>query len=196
MLEFGREWLGTVCSTWIFMSRSSTGRPKIDWRGKTTQACVREGNRHVARSALLMTLSYAHGQGFILERPASSMMFASRPMAWVCERAQLMGMIWVVIETFMSAFKPDGHLKPTILATNRQSVMAMQRSRPAITKSCSVVRKTVRGDGKKQCTGKKDALKATQPYPEEFGIAIAQTIADDKYTKAKRAAPVPARIQW
>ena len=96
----------------------------------------------------------------------------------------------------MSAFKPDGHLKPTILATNRQSVMAMRRSRPAITKSCSVVRKTVRGDGKKQCTGKKDALKATQQYPEEFGIPIAQTIADDKYTKAKRAAPVPARIQW
>ena len=138
------------------MSRSSTGRSKNDWRGRTTQSCVREGNRHVTRSALLMTLAYAHGQGFILEQPMSSMMLDSRPMLWVRDRARLMGMLWAVVETYMSAFKPDGHLKPTILATNRESVMAMQRSRPPITKACSVVHKTVRSDGKNSARAKKE----------------------------------------
>lgn len=196
IMSFGWQWFGTVCSTWVFMSRSSVGRSKTDWRGNSTLACVREGNRQVARTALLMTLSYAHGQGFILEQPASSMMLDSGPMAWVCERAHRMRMHWDVIETFMSAFKPDGILKPTILATNRMSVRAMARIRPATIQPCSVVRKTVRSDGKKQCTGKKDALKATQQYPEEFGMAVAETIANDKYTKARSAAPVPARSLW
>ena len=196
VVYFGWNWFGTVCSTWVFMSMHSCGRSKTDWRGNTTHACVREGNRQVARTALLMTLSYAHGQGFILEQPGSSMMLDSGPMVWISKRAQQMGMIWEVVETCMAAFKRDGMLKPTLLATNRRSVLAMARTRPGNVQPCSVVRKTVRRDGKKQCTGKKHELKATQQYPEEFGIAVAKTLAEDKYTRARQAAPVPASSTW
>lgn len=187
---FGWSWYGTVCSTWVFMSRSSVGRSKTDWRGNTTFACVREGNRQVARTALLMTLSYARGQGFVLEQPQSSMMLDSRPMAWVAERARRMRMRWHVVDTFMGAFKPGHILKPTILATNRTSVLAMARPRPPTIQPCTVVRKTVRRDGKKVITGKKKELKETQRYPEEFGIAVAKTLANDKCTQARIAEPV------
>jgi hypothetical protein len=137
-----------------------------------------------------MTLSYSRGLGFVLEQPASSMMLDSGPMLWVAERAHQMRMRWHVLDTFMGAFKRDGMLKPTILATNRDSVLALAKPRPPTIQPCTVVRKTVRKDGKKQCTGKKQELKETQRYPEEFGMAVAKAIASDKYTKARIAEPV------
>ena len=188
---YGWEWLGTLCSTCIFLSRHSTGRSKSCPRGNLRLSCVREGNQHVARSALMMALAYSQGQGFIIEQPASPMMFQTKPMMWVRDQAARMGMLFEIIETYMSAFKASGHLKPTVLATNRKSIKAMARVRPALTKSCSVVKKSKRSDGKVACTGNKYALKATQQYPEEFGAAIAQAISKDCFTKLMMPAPVP-----
>ena len=50
----GCAWLGTVCSTWVLMSRASTVRNKLNPQGDVSRRCVVNGNRQASRSALVM----------------------------------------------------------------------------------------------------------------------------------------------
>ena len=54
----GLAWFATVCSTWIWMSRSSTERsPAQPLRSAYAGATVEQGNIKVARCSLLMLLT-------------------------------------------------------------------------------------------------------------------------------------------
>ena len=63
-----------VCSTWVFMSRGSTGRSKNLPLGDRTRSCVRNANIMVARVVLIIWLCSALGIYFILEQPMHSLM--------------------------------------------------------------------------------------------------------------------------
>ena len=69
LMPDGWAWFWTVCSTWVFMCRASTGRNTSTPRGNTRQACVREGNMHVARTCLLNGAGLRHSS-WLLPRAA------------------------------------------------------------------------------------------------------------------------------
>ncbi len=66
-------WFGTVCSTWVFMSRWTTGRSAYKPLGDNT-ACVQEANMMVSQAVLLKHLAQCRGVCWLLEQPASSLM--------------------------------------------------------------------------------------------------------------------------
>ena len=57
---------GTVCSTWVFMSRSSTGRSAERPEGFANSECVAIGNCQVARMALILAYFIATLRHWIL----------------------------------------------------------------------------------------------------------------------------------
>ena len=79
--------LGPVCSSWIFLSRSCSGRSVLFPIGWESRAWVRSANVMNARVALLVMLISFYGCTFVLEQPVSSL-FTSTP-SWIHAVRQL-----------------------------------------------------------------------------------------------------------
>ncbi len=68
-------WLAPVCGSWVFVSRSSTGRCKAFPMGRGGSNSVRIGNLMVSRLVLLLHLLKAKGCMWVVEQPASSLLY-------------------------------------------------------------------------------------------------------------------------
>ena len=174
----GLIWLGTVCSTWVFMSRNSTMRTPRNPRGDLRRRCVLKGNRQAARSAALIAFCFARRMGFVLEQPGSSILWLHPAMAHVERVArEALGGRWHRICTYMACFSAN-HIKRTELCSNESWIHHLSRSHPGRVAStgqpAAVSRK--RKDGKVQCSGTA-ALKATQTYTEAFGVATSEAVS-------------------
>jgi len=67
-------WFGIVCSSWVWMSRSTTGRNGLNVLGNVTESTM-NGNRMVSRVVLLFMLASARGAACFLEQPVTSLMY-------------------------------------------------------------------------------------------------------------------------
>lgn len=175
-------WLGTVCSTWIFMSRNSTMRTHLNPQGDTQRRCVRNGNRQAARSALIIAWCVARCMGFVLEQPASSLLWRHPSLVHVQQVARAMGARWHQIKTYMFHYEA-GHMKKTELLSNESWTHMIANEHPGKASGSKsappTATVTVRSDGKKQCTGT-DALKGTQEYTAAFGKAVASAAIEER----------------
>ena len=174
----GCAWMGTVCSTWVFMSRASTRRTLCNPQGDTTRRCVVNGNRQASRSALVMAYCYAVACGFVLEQPASSLLFYHPSLLHVQRVAvKLLRSRFHRVSLYMHHYNAK-HFKKTELLSNETWVHALSNSHPgkeAASDAAPTATVSVRADGKKTTTGTKH-LKATQTYTPEFGKACANSI--------------------
>ena len=74
LLPRGLDWWATVCSTWIWVSRSSVKRSAKRALGAEHLECVAEANSQVARMCLCIRLCCANFCRFGIEQPGSSLM--------------------------------------------------------------------------------------------------------------------------
>ena len=65
---------GTVCSSWVWVGRSQTGRTKDTPLGWREQPCVEHANVMVARASLLQLLCVAKLVTLLVEQPSESIM--------------------------------------------------------------------------------------------------------------------------
>ena len=114
----GLAWFATVCSSWVGMSRRTTGR-EHDAMGFHTYMNIGEGvqestlptlsawqgNMQVARSALLMCFTAAIGATWILEQPSTSIMIEHKCMQHLYKlRERLPWLGWHHCDSYMVAF--------------------------------------------------------------------------------------------
>ena len=85
----GLLWCGTPCSSWVFLSRGSTGRSRERPLGEEERECVRVANLLVSRVAILIYLAVSRGAVWVLEQPASSIMTCHPRMARIEEQCAL-----------------------------------------------------------------------------------------------------------
>ena len=78
-------WLGTPCSTWVWMSRHSTGR-NLDIMGNTDSAYICAQNALISRVCYILVLCMKRGVYWIIEQPESSIMWNHPMMAKVLKR--------------------------------------------------------------------------------------------------------------
>ena len=138
----GLAWFATVCSSWVWMSRSTTGRGD-DPMGFTAYTNVGErkvetslptlstwqGNVQVARSALLMCLTSAMGETWILEQPKSSVMIQHKCMDHLYKLGdKLPWAQWHRAETWMGSFATKT-LKPKYFISNKRWVKSLSRAK-------------------------------------------------------------------
>ena len=179
---YGLVWLGTVCSTWVFVSRNSTMRTDGNARGDISRRCVRRGNRQAARSALIMALCFSLRLGFCLEHPGSSILF--RHPALLCvQRVALAALSgrWHQVSTYMAHFEAL-HVKKTELLSNESWIHHLERGHPgrriALAGGQPTCTKRTRADGRKQCSGNGAHLKNTQTYTACFGTSVCGAFVD------------------
>ena len=181
----GLAWLGTVCSTWVFLSRDSTMRSQQDARGDRNRRCVRAGNRQAARSAAIIAIAYCRKLAWVLEQPGSSILWYHPAMLHCQHIALSLGLMWHHIETYMHFFEAK-HLKKTVLCSNESWTQNLARGHPGhkgVRKHKSGPKTAVssvrKSDGKKQTTGDKSGvLKGTQEYTAKFGFEVTESFLD------------------
>ena len=170
MTFFGFSPFGTVCSSWVWVCRSTTGRSDGNVLGDNNVHSVKQGNLMVARMMFLYMILAAKKVAFVLEQPSSSMM-ANHPK--VAQRGLHS------IHTWMACFGAPT-AKPSRLYSNEPIVIdKMKRSMTkSIKENCSskgvtTVKKGV-GVLSNQVTGGK-LLKETQCYTREYAEALTES---------------------
>ena len=116
---------GPPCSSWVYMSRGSTGRRVYNPMGilliGETTPSVGESNMLVSRLVLLLMLCTALQVIWILEQPSSSLMFLHTRLQELCARLQTFR-----CQTWMGAFGGPS-AKSTDLLSNHTMVHTLKR---------------------------------------------------------------------
>ena len=170
----GLAWFATVCSTWVYLSRNSTGRSAADPLGRTCFEQVDNGNLQVGRSSLLALLTMCLGSFWALEQPASSLMLCHPGFAYIRHVAAFFD--WAPlyhVRTYMGAYSALT-AKPTDLCGNGSWLCCLQQEMPRHLKSGGLVSVEQKGS-KVSVTGNTQKLKQTQTYTQEFGDAVCES---------------------
>jgi hypothetical protein len=186
----GVFWSAPPCSTWVFMSRHSTGRDRCV-TGNTSSAYVLAQNALVCRLLVALRFCVARGVDFIVEQPHSTVMFEYPPFKqWLASDSA--GRVQR-IQTQMGAFGMPATKDTILLGTAPylgELARRMTHSERDALKSCRMNTSVNYTDaaGRKRVQGGKD-LKATQSYPVRFGVAHALAFkASDRVRKLNAAA--------
>ena len=170
-MPHGFVWAAVVCSTWVFVSKSSTGR-HINNMGFNIPCC-QYANNMVQRVCMLLELCTALSIYWIVEQPKSSTMHLHDRWEYMHDLHEQCGTPIHTSMTSMGAFdgesKKDLKLKGTAPFLNQLSAQA---PRDAKYPERDIVRRSETADGRIQVTGGSD-LKSTQAYTREFGLATA-----------------------
>ena len=160
----------TVCSTWIFMSRSSVKRSADNVWGNLDSKAVMEANCQVSCMCMILVLLDCLGIEWILEQPMTSLMdkvplFSLLPRAGQLRRTS----------TWMGAFGAPTR-KATWLLSSTPFARNLQRQLPRGSVAGvegSTTLSTAGADGRTAVTGGPH-LKQTQAYPVGYGEAVFQ----------------------
>ena len=178
--RFGLTPWGTLCSSWVWVSRSTTKRTGDNVLGDESVPCVQQGNIMVSRMCLIWHIVKMRECVYILEQPQSSLMF-SHPRVHDQIRHT---------NTWMGCFGA-GTAKPTKLGSNVFSVVARlhRRLSPAVratlnSEGVTSAEADIYGRSRRVSGGPK--LKSTQAYTPQFAHAMVQSWR--KWQLAQRAA--------
>ena len=169
----GLVWIAPPCSTWVWMSRSSTGRSDKSHGplGDPDNENVQRQNVLVARMCYLLALCWARGVYFIIEQPSSSVMMKHPRLVKFFKRlGGAIEHIYLELGSFcldmkkgttLSGWAPHlcnmaGAMTPLERFWLRDGGHQIQTHTRAVK------------EGKTRVYGGKD-LKATQSYPMPFG---------------------------
>ncbi len=186
----GLFWAAPPCSSWIFLSSSSTGR-HLDVEGDPNNPGVVAQNALVQRLLILCAFARSRGVAFIWEQPGSSCMFAYPDVVDFQEACPDVRMVKTMMGAHGLLTMKDAILwgTPSYLGSLRVRMKRMDkvylRLRPDKTVT---TRRWVTEAGEVKCQGA-PGLKGTQAYTLGFGAAHA--LAFQAWTETVVPEPLP-----
>jgi hypothetical protein len=169
----GLVWIAPPCSTWVWMSRSSTGRSDKSHGtlGDPDNLNVQRQNILVARMCYLLALCWARGVHFIIEQPASSVMMKHPRLVKFFKRlGDAIEHIYLELGSFCLDMKKGTTLSGWAPHLSNMAGTMTPLERFWLRDGGHQVETHTRvvKEGKAKVYGGKD-LKATQAYPMPFG---------------------------
>ena len=165
-------WLGTPCSSWIFVGRSNAGRYTWLPSGDETRAYTRAHNNLADISIDLAWLAFCLGLHVVIEQPLSSILFNYAPMQALIGNTNLQRAT-VQLGGFGAASRKPLQLWGTVPWLSQLAHASTQRQKSAKPGEKLSVTRTD-NLGRQVVTGKKAALKESSAYPPEFGRVVGQ----------------------
>ena len=157
----GMVWAAPVCSSWVWISRSGSGRSSADAAGHLHVPRIRHSNKMVVHLVLLMLLAWVRGCHIFVENPVSSVINFFSPFSDFLESCMPHK-----ATVHLGSYGADTQKSVTIWSTSS----LVQRLRvPMQRAGATLATRTASGS----VTGKGKALKASQAYPRKFGEAVA-----------------------
>jgi len=168
----GLTWLGTPCSSWIFLGRSNAGRYTWLPAGDETRAYTRAHNNLADISIDLAWLAFCLGLHVVIEQPLSSILFDYAPMQALIAKTR-MQRATVQLGGFGAASMKPLQLWGTVPWLPQLAQASKQRQKSA--KPGEKLTHTRTDNlGRANVTGKKAALKESSAYPPEFGRVVGE----------------------
>jgi len=156
----GFLWAAPECSTYVWVSRSKTGRDQFNPDGDVSRKNIDAANRMVSRLTSLLLVAWTRNVHIFLEQPISSVMNFLTPLAEF-----LTSCLLFCTCTWLGAFGCETP-KPIKVWATVKDVVALKRPRPE--DKTTLVKKS---NGRTY--GKPDELKQSSAYPIRFGLAVA-----------------------
>ena len=166
-------WVAVVCSTWVFMSKSSTGR-HIHVLGYQDNIGVHYANVMVHRVCLLLELATSINVDWVVEQPRSSTLHEHPRWVLMTKRMQAVNVPLQRVNTSMGAFRGQTVKSLKFFGTapwlpNLEVNIALAANSSA---GRGMFRKEEKPDGTVAISGGSE-LNASQAYTPEFGLAVA-----------------------
>ncbi len=169
VVEGGVLWAAPPCSTWVWLSRSSTGRNKAP-EGKRLCRRVVAHNALLERLVFVLEVCVLRGVHFIVEQPRATVMWDYPAMQDFLQRHCVPS-----VGLDMGAYGAEC-VKATTLKTSAPYLWALERRCDAALRQAlkregvATTTAWTDGQGQRKCQGSAE-LKGTQVYPEGFGAA-------------------------
>ena len=84
----GCLYMAPVCSSWVWINRSTSGRKPWEPNGDISKLYVRQGNEMMSRVAFLAYVAFCRGCHFFIEQPMSSLVRFYGRFIWLCRRVK------------------------------------------------------------------------------------------------------------
>jgi hypothetical protein len=173
----GLLWAAPPCSSWIFLTRYSTGRNQENPMGDDTEY-VQKANQQVSRVLLLCMVSMVLSAAvFMAEQPASSI--CDQHARW--SQLQICLGDSLLTRTFMW-MQPYGGSSPkgTYIYNNLPLELSNDLFLPldgGVEREVETYNSYVDAAGKRRVTGSRD-LTSTQAYPQKFGRKVGSLVSN------------------
>ncbi|CAK9093449.1 Uncharacterized protein SCF082_LOCUS43965 [Durusdinium trenchii] len=163
--------LATVCSSWVFVSRSSSHGTHVMFQVSASNQKSTSFKEMVAKMTLILYILESRRCYWCYEQPSSSMLWSHPRMQAFFKKVTCFKAF-----TYMGAYGASTP-KPTHLVASRASVWKFCRTLPEKEWGELVTKKTM-PDGRVSVTGS-SAMKGSQAYTEAFGLATLATWLDE-----------------
>jgi hypothetical protein len=161
---------GPVCSSFVWVSRASTGRSVWNPLGNARCASAVMGNEMVSRLMLILLIMKAKGCFVITEQPKESLMESHPRFVWFNKRVPMfrkyVAMKWYGAPSLKGTWLYSWH--KDVLNT----IDAADYLRPNTEQSVKLVTESIDASGRRRVHGGK-TLKSSQAYPPAYGAAVA-----------------------
>ena len=173
----GCMWLAPPCSSWVWLTRHSSGR-EICIEGDVTSSAIVAQNALAERVAFLLALCSSRGVYWIVEQPASSVLWNYPAIRQRLQEDGLMHPTVLDMGAFGGSSVKPTHLWGTApyLAKLARTCDGPQRLQLRV-EGVQTTHRSVDSTGRRRCQGTRD-LKGTQAYPWGFGAAHALAFAE------------------
>jgi len=164
----GSVWFGTQCSSFLNLTRfHSKRRHDNGYVGDEGRTFVKEGNRQMAVTSLLVLLAHLLGVHFVLEQPLQSVLPLIEPLRSALDFTRA-----TRATTWLGAFGGTSP-KPLQIWYSCGKFKSLARPRPL----SDFPTKLVIQLGDKRFRGHRRMLKESEVYPQEFAAAVASILA-------------------
>ena len=174
----GTVWFAPPCSSWVWLTRHSSGRGFVVEGDATLNAIVQQ-NAVAHRVAFLCHLLSARGCFWIIEQPQRSVLWEYPAMEALLQEHSLTGHpVHLEMGAFGGTSVKGTHLYGTAPYLGQLELRCSQALRMRLQHDYGVqtTKKTTDAEGRRRTQGTKD-LKGTQAYPEGFGASHAQAFS-------------------
>lgn len=176
-----------VCSSWVWMNRSTAGRKIWKILGREDREGVRLANLMVSRLVLLLVLMSIKGVWWIVEQPASSLMEYHPRWQWYVKRFAVYRVLINMGDYGAKTRKPS-YLYSNMPWLGDLTGIVADCMRPV---SVPLAVRSPSGS----VSGISDSLKESQEYPTGFGHALAEVREDHVADLRRHVAMSQALLQ-
>ena len=179
----GLAHVATVCSTWVYLSRASTGRSMSKPLGFRGSKVTEDANCMAARVSLLLIFMTAIGVWFLHEQPLSSLISCTKMFGWAKNKARttLQGS-WDETFLWMGAYGHDTWKPTQIISSGRWTRSLYKPLTPLqrfmLKPDSGVIHLPHNPSTMKRRISGADGLKSSQAYPMAYGQRVLQLWSD------------------
>ena len=164
--EHGTLFAAPVCSSWVWIGRSGSGRSSASAAGDRSNPRIRHANQMVVHLVFVLLLAWVRGVQLYVENPVSSLINFFSPFKELVDTVLLHK-----ATVHLGSYGAESQKSVTIWSTSPLVHRLKVPKVPSLVKLASRTSSGVTGKGKE--------LKVSQAYPRRFGEVVAKLVQEN-----------------